>query len=121
MFISMEIVFGSCPRKLVLKYLNTSEKGPFGRGLRSVVWITQLLQKIKTLNIWYYFLLFFKHDPGTKRCSPNENGGNYIMYTFSTCGREPNNYLFSECSKSQMWPIIFNKGPQCFIGKGHFY
>lgn len=50
-------------------------------------------------------------------CTPNEKGGNYIMYTFSTSGREPNNYLFSECSKAQIWPIIFTKGPRCFIGK----
>lgn len=43
--------------------------------------------------------------------------GNFIMYPKATDGNEPNNYLFSSCSKHDMSSIISFRGPQCFIGE----
>ena len=39
------------------------------------------------------------------------------MYPKATDGNEPNNYLFSSCSKHDMSSIISFRGPQCFIGE----
>lgn len=39
------------------------------------------------------------------------------MYPKATDGNEPNNYLFSSCSKHDMSSIISLRGPQCFIGE----
>ncbi|KAK3729603.1 hypothetical protein QZH41_016167, partial [Actinostola sp. cb2023] len=43
-----------------------------------------------------------------------EESGYYVMYEKATDGNQPNNYLLSDCSKAEMWPIINHKGPGCF-------
>ena len=65
------------------------------------------------------FLLPFllQHDPDTKECSPGGRAGNYVMFTRAGDGTQPNNFLFSPCSKREMSPIIVLKGSQCFISE----
>ena len=48
-----------------------------------------------------------EHDPMDSKCSPgNANGGNYLMYRRSNRGIYKNNRFFSQCSISQMGPIL---------------
>ena len=39
------------------------------------------------------------------------------MYSRASDGHEPNNLLFSPCSKRQIALVISRKGTDCFIGK----
>ena len=39
------------------------------------------------------------------------------MYSRASDGHEPNNLLFSPCSKRQIALVISRKGADCFIGK----
>ncbi|EDO45760.1 predicted protein, partial [Nematostella vectensis] len=58
-----------------------------------------------------------EHDPDNTLCRPEGEPGYFIMYDLAVDGKKPNNFLFSECSKAQMWSVIFNKGPKCFIAQ----
>ncbi|XP_020621445.1 disintegrin and metalloproteinase domain-containing protein 10-like [Orbicella faveolata] len=37
------------------------------------------------------------------------------MYSRASDGHEPNNFLFSPCSKQEISPVISSKGQECFI------
>ncbi|XP_022796537.1 disintegrin and metalloproteinase domain-containing protein 10-like [Stylophora pistillata] len=56
-----------------------------------------------------------EHDPATAQCSPGGQAGNFIMYPKASDGHEPNNYLFSSCSKQEVSSVISARGPLCFI------
>ncbi|KAI0243260.1 ADAM 17-like protease [Lamellibrachia satsuma] len=59
-----------------------------------------------------------EHDPDTKECSPNSgSGGKYIMYTYSVSGYDPNNKVFSPCSKRAMGAVLASKSSICFKEK----
>ena len=48
-------------------------------------------------------------------CAPSSaSGGHYIMYATASDGLEPDNDLFSQCSKDWMGAIIVARGPVCF-------
>eukprot|EP00117_Sycon_ciliatum_P034655 scpid31570/ scgid26409/ Disintegrin and metalloproteinase domain-containing protein 10; CDw156; Kuzbanian protein homolog; Mammalian disintegrin-metalloprotease len=46
------------------------------------------------------------HDPSTATCSPGGSAGNYIMYAHATSGSEPNNRMFSPCSRDQIGGVL---------------
>ena len=52
------------------------------------------------------------HDPA--QCQPGDNGGNYIMYAYSVTGLDPNNNLFSDCSKGNILAVLNAKMTSCF-------
>ncbi|XP_013379515.1 disintegrin and metalloproteinase domain-containing protein 10 [Lingula anatina] len=48
-------------------------------------------------------------------CSPGDPGfGNYLMYPTANDGQKPNHWLFSQCSKDYINPVLQNKA-SCFI------
>ncbi|KAH7977093.1 hypothetical protein HPB51_027048 [Rhipicephalus microplus] len=65
------------------------------------------------------------HDtPDGSPCAPgNKKNGNYIMYFMASSGLEPNNRLFSTCSRGNISevikPMVEGKSPRenCFQGK----
>ena len=58
--------------------------------------------------------IFFQHDTdfGVPECEINPN--HYIMYPSVSEGTDPNNKLFSSCSRAQMWGIIQEQSADCF-------
>ncbi|ELU11170.1 hypothetical protein CAPTEDRAFT_157290 [Capitella teleta] len=59
-----------------------------------------------------------EHDPDTSECSPStKDGGKHIMYTYSVSGYEPNNKMFSPCSKRAMGAVLLSKSKSCFTEK----
>ncbi|KAK3082731.1 hypothetical protein FSP39_003734 [Pinctada imbricata] len=46
-------------------------------------------------------------------CIPT-NGGNYLMYQYSVTGYDPNNLIFSSCSKRYIYNVIKTKSSSCF-------
>ncbi|XP_020621423.1 disintegrin and metalloproteinase domain-containing protein 10-like isoform X2 [Orbicella faveolata] len=77
----------------------------------------RLPRKASVITVMHEFGHSFgsEHDPDTSECSPGGRAGNFVMYSRARDGNEPNNFLFSPCSKRRMSPIISTKGPQCFI------
>ncbi|ELU11171.1 hypothetical protein CAPTEDRAFT_224264 [Capitella teleta] len=59
-----------------------------------------------------------EHDPDTSECSPStKDGGKHIMYTYSVSGYEPNNKLFSPCSRRSIGAVLLTKSKSCFSEK----
>jgi hypothetical protein len=59
-----------------------------------------------------------EHDPDTTECSPNAfKGGKHIMYTYSVSGYDPNNHIFSPCSRRSMGAVLAAKSTKCFSGR----
>lgn len=59
------------------------------------------------------------HDPHTSRCAPENNqGGRYLMWSFSVPGTHPNNKKFSKCSLRR---IGRNVPAQCFQARSELY
>ncbi|KAI0236748.1 Disintegrin and metalloproteinase domain-containing protein 17 [Lamellibrachia satsuma] len=56
-----------------------------------------------------------EHDPATDECSPKaDSGGKYVMYTNWVSGYDPNNKLFSSCSRRSMGDVLASKSNICF-------
>ena len=75
---------------------------------------------IVIITIIIIIVIFFwssQHDPDSAQCSPGGKAGNFIMYSRASDGHEPNNLLFSPCSKRQIALVISRKGADCFIGE----
>ena len=53
-----------------------------------------------------------EHDPDTSECAPNAN--HYIMYPHSSTGSDPNNLVFSPCSKRTIARVLKSKSGKCF-------
>ncbi|XP_020621435.1 disintegrin and metalloproteinase domain-containing protein 10-like [Orbicella faveolata] len=74
-------------------------------------------RKVSTITVMHEFGHNFGsgHDPDTCKCSPGGSDGNFVMYSRASDGHEPNNFLFSPCSKQEISPVISSKGQECFI------
>lgn len=55
-----------------------------------------------------------QHDPA--KCQLGPPGGNYIMYAYSVSGLDPNNDIFSDCSKANIYAVLQAKA-SCFVAK----
>lgn len=63
-----------------------------------------------------------EHDPDTTECSPNAfKGGKHIMYTYSVSGYDPNNHIFSPCSRRSMGAVLAAKSTKCFSDRMRAY
>nr|XP_006819415.1 PREDICTED: disintegrin and metalloproteinase domain-containing protein 10-like [Saccoglossus kowalevskii] len=77
---------------------------------------TRVPRKVTTISVMHELGHSFgsPHDPKNRVCSPGGEYGNYLMYSKSTDGSKANNYVFSQCSKAYMTPVITTKGSRCF-------
>ncbi|CAL1543516.1 unnamed protein product [Lymnaea stagnalis] len=62
-----------------------------------------------------------EHDPESGDCSPSTvySKGKYLMYPYSVSGYDPNNYLFSPCSRDFISRVLKIKGSTCFTAKSY--
>eukprot|EP00051_Salpingoeca_urceolata_P032711 m.16996 g.16996 ORF g.16996 m.16996 type:complete len:900 (+) comp5367_c0_seq1:358-3057(+) len=51
-------------------------------------------------------------------CAPAGLFGNYVMYERATSGNEPNNDVFSPCSRDLIGSLLLSKADQCFSNRG---
>ncbi|VDP08976.1 unnamed protein product [Soboliphyme baturini] len=55
------------------------------------------------------------HDPASPECSPKlREGGPYLMYLYSVSGYDPNNKVFSPCSRRAIKAVLVEKSLLCF-------
>ncbi|KAJ7339636.1 Disintegrin and metalloproteinase domain-containing protein 10 [Desmophyllum pertusum] len=107
---------GICAKKVLLE--ESDEKMNFNTALVTFVnYGSRVPRKASVITVTHEFGHSFgsEHDPDTAECSPGGQAGNFVMYSRASDGNEPNNFLFSPCSKHRMSPIISMKGTQCFI------
>ncbi|XP_068693194.1 disintegrin and metalloproteinase domain-containing protein 10-like [Montipora capricornis] len=80
-------------------------------------------RKVSVITVTHEFGHSFgsEHDPETSQCSPGGKAGNFVMYSGGIDGQEPNNLLFSPCSKEQISAVISVKGVECFTGSNGSY
>lgn len=104
---------GVCQRRILYRgihlSLNTNIVTNINNGERMPTFVTVL-----TLAHELGHNFGSPHDPvDDPACAPGENYGNFLMYPYASQGDRPNNYIFSPCSISYMYPVIKNKGT-CF-------
>jgi len=59
-----------------------------------------------------------EHDPpGDTTCTPNSvAGGHFLLFWVANYGNEPNNHLFSPCSRKDIGEVLRSRGdPGCFM------
>ncbi|KAL9986011.1 hypothetical protein ACROYT_G000064 [Oculina patagonica] len=107
---------GICSKRVILE--ESDEELNFNTAVVTFLnFGARLPRKASVITVVHEFGHSFgsEHDPDTTECSPGGQAGNFVMYSRASDGHEPNNFLFSPCSKRKISPIISMKGPQCFI------